>query len=239
MTEKPQVDFEEAVKASGMPVTEEEIRDRFNAIATEEGIITNTSRMSPFWRLVTAIVTAPVMWLKEVLISTVLANMFVATASGSMLRLLAWAVNITPKPASAAQGVSGVASAPFVDAVNDYINTQGHHGHGDDMQCYAMPETLHDLAVTVWVRNLNNISDDEQKRLKDGIENLIRCAFRENTDYDVRRTWPYSRFSFSQLGREIHKNFPVTESLNFSLDDIASELNVPRLKSLVVSIENE
>ncbi|EBK9670697.1 hypothetical protein BSI69_22950, partial [Salmonella enterica subsp. enterica serovar Infantis] len=86
-------------------VTEEEIRDRFNAIATEEGIITNTSRMSPFWRLVTAIVTAPVMWLKEVLISTVLANMFVATASGSMLRLLAWAVNITPKPASAAQGV--------------------------------------------------------------------------------------------------------------------------------------
>ncbi|ECZ6018924.1 hypothetical protein F8V76_11640 [Salmonella enterica] len=212
MTEKPQVDFEEAVKASGMPVTEEEIRDRFNAIATEEGIITNTSRMSPFWRLVTAIVTAPVMWLKEVLISTVLANMFVATASGSMLRLLAWAVNITPKPASAAQGV---------------------------MQCYAMPETLHDLAVTVWVRNLNNISDDEQKRLKDGIENLIRCAFRENTDYDVRRTWPYSRFSFSQLGREIHKNFPVTESLNFSLDDIASELNVPRLKSLVVSIENE
>ncbi|EBY4194499.1 hypothetical protein D4X96_24295, partial [Salmonella enterica subsp. enterica serovar Newport] len=105
MTEKPQVDFEEVVKASGMPVTEEEIRDRFNAIATEEGIITNTSRMSPFWRLVTAIVTAPVMWLKEVLISTVLANMFVATASGSMLRLLAWAVNITPKPASAAQGV--------------------------------------------------------------------------------------------------------------------------------------
>ncbi|ELF4661564.1 hypothetical protein RNG78_000001, partial [Salmonella enterica subsp. enterica serovar Muenster] len=74
MTEKPQVDFEEVVKASGMPVTEEEIRDRFNAIATEEGIITNTSRMSPFWRLVTAIVTAPVMWLKEVLISTVLAN---------------------------------------------------------------------------------------------------------------------------------------------------------------------
>lgn len=110
MTETPQVDFEEVVKASGMPVTEEEIRDRFNAIATEEGIITNTSRMSPFWRLVTAIVTAPVMWLKEVLISTVLANMFVATASGSMLRLLAWAVNITPKPASAAQGVTRTSS---------------------------------------------------------------------------------------------------------------------------------
>ena len=105
MTEKPQVDFEEVVKASGMPVTESEVRERFNAIADDEGIITNTSRMSPFWRLITAIVTAPVMWLKDVLVSTVLANMFVATASGSMLRLLAWAVNVTAKPASAAEGV--------------------------------------------------------------------------------------------------------------------------------------
>lgn len=394
MTEKPQVDFEDVVKASGMPVTESEVRDRFNAIAAEEGMITNTSRMSPFWRLITAIVTAPVMWLREVLVSTVLANMFVATASGSMLRLLAWAVNVTAKPASAAQGVirfvkedaravvtvkagtviqteringrvyelattadvvipsgtasallpvkatgtgepitlhqgitafcrwpwmvsamwpvrknwltvpgadeesddelrercrnqfnlvgnyhtdavyrsmiagvaglsidriffeheaprgpgtanayllldSGVASAPFVNAVNDYINTQGHHGHGDDMQCYAMPETLHDLAVTVYVRNLANLTDDEQHGLMAGIENLIRCAFRENADFDVRKTWPYSRFSFSQLGREIHKTFSLADSLAFSLGDITSELNVPRLKSLVVSLENE
>ncbi|ECI7176973.1 baseplate J/gp47 family protein [Salmonella enterica] len=394
MTEKPQVDFEDVVKTSGMPVTEAEVRDRFNAIAAEEGIITNTSRMSPFWRLITTIVTAPVMWLKDVLVFTVLANMFVATANGSMLRLLAWAVNVTAKPASAAQGVirffkedtkavvtvktgtviqteringrvyelattadvvipsgtasallpvkatgtggaynlapgyyrilpvavdgishvaseenwltvpgadeesddelrercrnqfnlvgnyhtdavyrsmiagvaglsidriffeheaprgpgtanayllldSGVTSAPFVNAVNDYINTQGHHGHGDDMQCYAMPETLHDLAVTVYVRNLANLTDDERNSLKDGIENMIRCAFRENADFDVRKTWPYSRFSFSQLGREIHKTFALADSLSFSLGDITSELNVPRLKSLVVSLENE
>ncbi len=85
MTEKPQVDFEEVVKDSGMPVTEAEVRERFNAIAADEGIITNTSRMSPFWRLITAIVTAPVMWLKDVLVLTVLANMFVATASGSIV----------------------------------------------------------------------------------------------------------------------------------------------------------
>lgn len=394
MTEKPDVDFEAVVKASGMPVTEAEVRERFNAIVSDEGIITNTSRMSPFWRLITAIVTAPVMWLKDALVSTVLANMFVATASGNMLRLLAWAVNITPKPASAAEGVihffkedakavvtvkagtivqteringmvyelattkdvvmasgtasallpvkargtgsafnlapgyyrilpvavsgishvaseedwlitpgadeesddelrercrnqfnlvgnyhtdavyrsmiasvaglsieriffeheaprgpgtanayllldSGVASAPFVDAVNNYINTQGHHGHGDDMQCYPMPETLHDLSVTVYVNNLSNLSEDETKALREGVENLIRCAFRENADFDVRKTWPYSRFSFSQLGREIHKNFALTESLAFSLADISSELSVPRLKSLVVRIENE
>ncbi|MEZ6877618.1 baseplate J/gp47 family protein [Enterobacter sp. KBR-315C3_2022] len=394
MTEKPQVDFEEVVKASGMPTTEDEARSRFDAVVDDEGMITNTSRMSPFWRLITAIVTAPVMWLKDVLVAVVLPGMFVATATGQMLRLLAWAVNITPKPASAAEGVirffkddnnqavtvkagtviqteringrvyavstvadvtipagtpsallevkatgtggahnlapgyyrilpvavdginhvtseenwltvpgadeesddelrercrnqfnlvgnyhtdavyrsmiagvaglsidriffehdaprgpgtanafllldSGVASDPFIDAVNDYINTQGHHGHGDDMQCFAMPETRHDLVATVWVKNLSNLEQEQQETLRKGVENLIRCAFRENTDYDVKKTWPYSRFSFSQLGREIHKTFPDSDSLEFTLKDITSELSVPRLSSLTVELRDE
>lgn len=394
MTEKPQVDFEEVVKASGMPTTEDEVRTRFNAVVEDEGMITNTSRMSPFWRLITAIVTAPVMWLKDALVAVVMPGMFVATATGQILRLLAWAVNVTPKPASAAEGVirffkedanqavivkagtviqteringkiyavstiadsaipsgsdsallavkatgtggaynlapgyyrilpiavggishvaseenwltvpgadeesddelrercrnqfnlvgnyhtdavyrsmiagvaglsidriffehdaprgpgtanayllldSGVTSDPFIEAVNDYINTQGHHGHGDDMQCLAMPETRHDLVVTVWVKNLRNLEQEQYNNLKNGVENLIRSAFRENTDYDVKKTWPYSRFSFSQLGREIHKTFPDADSLSFSLNDITSELNVPRLNSLVVDLQDE
>lgn len=394
MTEKPQVDFEEVVKASGMPTTEEEVRTRFNTVVADEGLITNTSRMSPFWRLITAIVTAPVMWLKDALVAVVMPGMFVATATGQMLRLLAWAVNVTPKPASAAEGVirffkedvkqvvtvkagtvvqteringkvyalstvadvtipsgtassllavkatgtggaynlapgyyrilpvavdgishvaseenwltvpgadeesddelrercrnqfnlvgnyhtdavyrsmiagvaglsidriffehdaprgpgtanayllldSGVASDPFIDTVNDYINTQGHHGHGDDMQCFAMPETRHDLAVTVFVKNLSNIEQEQRDSLKKGVENLVRCAFRENTDYDVKKTWPYSRFSFSQLGREIHKTFPDADSLEFSLKDITSELSVPRLNVLTVELQDE
>lgn len=394
MTEKPQVDFEEVVKTSGMPTTEDEVRTRFNTVVADEGLITNTSRMSPFWRLVTAIVTAPVMWLKDALVAVVMPGMFVATATGQMLRLLAWAVNVTPKPASAAEGMirffkeevnqavtvkagtvvqteringkvyalstvadvtlpsgtasallavkatgtggaynlapgyyrilpvavdgishvaseenwlmvpgadeesddelrercrnqfnlvgnyhtdavyrsmiagvaglsidriffehdaprgpgtanayllldSGVASDPFIDAVNDYINTQGHHGHGDDMQCFAMPETRHDLIVTVWVKNLSNLEQEQRDSLKAGVENLTRCAFRENTDYDVKKTWPYSRFSFSQLGREIHKTFPDTDSLEFSLKDITSELSVPRLNALTVELKDE
>ncbi|HDU5188555.1 baseplate J/gp47 family protein [Klebsiella aerogenes] len=394
MTEKPQVDFEEVLKDSGMPVTEEEVQARFNAIVTDEGLITNTSRMSPFWRLVTAIVTAPVMWLKDALIAVVLTNMYVATAGGKMLRLLAWAVNVTAKPATAAEGVirffktdakatttvkagtlvqteringrvyvlatvadvvipsgvtsalvavkatgtggaynlapgyyrilpvavdgisqvaseedwltkpgadeesddelrercrnqfnlvgnyhtdavyrsmiaqvaglsidriffeheaprgpgtansyllldTGVASAPFIDAVNDYINTQGHHGHGDDMQCFAMPETRHDLAVSVYVPSVSNMTNDEVSALKSGVENLIRCAFRENADFDVKKTWPYSRFSFSQLGRELHRAFPQTDSIEFSLRDITSGLDVPRLNSLTVSLHDD
>ncbi|PJD02453.1 hypothetical protein B9Q22_23475, partial [Enterobacter roggenkampii] len=134
---------------------------------------------------------------------------------------------------------SGVTSEPFIDAVNDYINTQGHHGHGDDMECFAMPETRHDLSVTVYVRSLSNLEPERQDTLKKGIENLIRCAFRENTDYDVKKTWPYSRFSFSQLGREIHKTFTDADSVEFSLKDITSDLDVPRLNSLTVVLQDD
>ncbi|MFL4411267.1 baseplate J/gp47 family protein [Citrobacter portucalensis] len=393
MTTKPEVDFNEVVKKSGMPTTAEELRTQFNAIAADEGLITNTSRMSPFWRLITAIVTTPVLWLKDVLVSTVLANMFVATASGQLLRLLAWAVNVTPKPAVAAQGVirfyktdaravvtvkagtliqteringvvyelattadftitadtasalipvtasatggawnlapgyyrilpvavagisrvvneddwlttpgadeesddelrercrnqfnlvgnyhtdavyrsmiasvaglsidriyfehdaprgpgtanayllldTGVISQPFIDAVNDHITGQGHHGHGDDMQCFPLPETLHQLNVTVYVENLANLAVDEYTALQSGVENLIRSAFRENSDFDVKRTWPYDRFSFSNLGRELHKAYAVIDSLVFSLTDIVSDLNVPRLSDLTVELKD-
>ncbi|EHU9029562.1 baseplate J/gp47 family protein [Escherichia coli] len=394
MTEKPDVDFEQVLRDSGMPTTEAEVTAAFKATVQAEGFITNTSRMSPFWRLITKIVTTPVMWLKDALVSVVLRNMFVATATGPMLRLLAWAVNIEAKPASAAAGmvrfykakaadvvavsagtviqteringviysvavsedttlpagpesglvpvtatgtgsgynlapgyyrilpvaVAGIASVvnedewlitpgadeesddelrdrtrnqfnlvgnyhtdaiyrsmiagvlglsvdrifflhdaprgpgtanayllldsgeisqPFVDAVNDYVNSQGHHGHGDDLQCFAMPETTHTLAVTVYVENKENMTDEELSRLKTDVSNLIRCAFRENANYDVKKTWPYSRFSFSNLGREIHRAFPVIDSLHFSLTDIVSELSVPLLAGLTVEIEND
>lgn len=393
MTTKPDVDFNEVVKKSGMPTTAEELRTQFNAIAADEGIITNTSRMSPFWRLITAIVTTPVLWLKDVLVTTVLANMFVATASGQLLRLLAWAVNVTVKPAVAAQGVirfyktdaravitvkaataiqteringvvyelvttsdftitadvasapipvqavmtggaynlapgyyrilpvavagisrvvneddwlttpgadeesddelrercrnqfnlvgnyhtdavyrsmiasvaglsidriyfehdaprgpgtanayllldTGVASQPFIDTVNEYITGQGHHGHGDDMQCFAMPETLHQLDVIVYVESLANLSTDDYDALLSGVENLIRSAFRENSDFDVKRTWPFNRFSFSSLARELHAAHSVIDSLEFSLTDIVSELSVPRLSGLNVGIKD-
>src|SRR5476651_1608130 len=134
---------------------------------------------------------------------------------------------------------SGEISQPFIDAVNDYINTQGHHGHGDDMQCFALPETKHVLKATVYVLNKDNMTGEELTELQNGVTHLIRCAFRENSNYDIKKTWPYSRYSFSNLGRELHKTFPVIDSLNFSLTDIISELSVPRLDSLTVEIAND
>ncbi|WP_262947651.1 MULTISPECIES: baseplate J/gp47 family protein [Xenorhabdus] len=133
---------------------------------------------------------------------------------------------------------SGVTSQPFIEAVNDYITNQGHHGHGDDMQCLPMPETQHDLSVTLFVVSLANYNQEQIATLKRDVENLIRCAFRENSQYAVKKTWPYSRFSFSNLGREIHREFSEIESLTFSLGDILSELSVPRLKTLSVEVKN-
>lgn len=391
--EKPKADFEKVLQDAGMPVTEDAVKAEFNRLVKAEGFVTNTSRMSPFWRLVTALITTPVMWIISALINIVMANMFVATATGSLLRLLAWGLNVTPKPASAAQGVvrfnkitagqvatvpggtivqteringviyqlavttdtiipanvasalvpvqatgagaawnlapgyyrilpvavpgiasavteddwltqpggddesddelrercrnqfnlvgnyhtdaiyrsmiaevaalsvdriffkhdaprgpgtanayllldSGQASQPFIDAVNDYINTQGHHGHGDDMQCMAMPETHRDLTATVYVVNLTNMSDEAQTALKNDVDSLIRCAFRENTAWDVVKTWPYSRFSFSQLGGELHELLSGVDSVEFSIKDITSQLEVPRLTSLTVELKN-
>lgn len=89
MTEKPDVDFEKVLNDSGMPATEAEITAAFKATVQAEGFVTNTSRMSPFWRLISKIVTTPVLWLRAAMIDVVLRNMFVATATGPMLRLLA------------------------------------------------------------------------------------------------------------------------------------------------------
>nr|WP_209644803.1 hypothetical protein [Cronobacter sakazakii] len=44
MTEKPQVDFEEVVKASGMPVTKEALRERFNGIVQDPAAVCRTQR---------------------------------------------------------------------------------------------------------------------------------------------------------------------------------------------------
>ncbi|EPE5170197.1 baseplate J/gp47 family protein, partial [Yersinia enterocolitica] len=63
MSNKPEIDYEQVLKNSGMPTTEADIRQKFDALVEDEGLITNTSDMSPFWRLIKTIVTRPVLWL--------------------------------------------------------------------------------------------------------------------------------------------------------------------------------
>ena len=384
MNQKPNPDYEKVLSDNGMPTTEKQVSQEFNAIVKDAGLITNTSDMSPFWKLITAIVTAPVMWLKAVLVNTVMANMFLATAGKPFIDLFAWAVNLERKAPTAAVGVvrftkqdagrvitvpkgtliqtermnglihqlettsdfiipagtasalvpvtaksegaannlapgyyrilpvavdgiayavnednwiispganeesddelrdrvknqfnvtgqyhidavyrglissitgvttdriyfehdaprgagtanvyllldAGVSSAPFIQTINDYVMAKGNHGHGDDVLALPLPETRHDLTATVYLFNSAQLNQESRENLRKEIESLIRCAFRENSDYDVMKTWPFSRFSLSRLGEEIHQTFENVESVVFAQSDILSALDIPRL----------
>lgn len=384
------VDFYKILSDSGIPTTEAELSTEWETVLTEQNsLISNDNAYSPFWRVINAMITQPVLWLVKFMAETVFPNSFVETATGIWLDLLAAAVNLSRKPASAAQGVimftradvsaaytipagtviqttaingfiyelatnadtaflpgqasvnvlctavgvgdaynlatgyyailqqpiagitavtntDGWLSAPGTDIeldedlrnrvrnqfntasdyhtdsvyrfmisqfqgvksdaiwfehnaprgpgtanafvlfdfdapatqylidINAYITDDGHHGHGDDLQVYQMPVTTHALIVNVWHEDF--LSATEISQLQADIDNFIRCAFRENKAYSPTLTYPYSRFSFSKLGRELHSEFPDVQSIDFNLADIISALNVPTLSSLTVNM---
>lgn len=393
MNKRPDPDYEALLSQNGMPTTADQVSREFNAIADDEGLVTNTSRMSPFWRLITAIITAPYFWIKEALVN-VMRNAYLATASSQFVDLFAWDVNIQRKAATAAEGMvtfvktdigrevvipagtiiqteringivyqlattqetrieagvsaleiltaatepgnghnlapgyfrilpvaidgiaeaetregwltapgsetesddelrervknqfnlvgqyhidavyrgmiagiaglsmdriyfehdaprgpgtanvyllldAGVPSETFIDNVNDYVMSQGNHGHGDDVRCLPLPERYYDLSVSVHLFNRSHIDDNRISEIQIDITDLIRSAFRENNNFDVQKTWPFGRFSMSRLAEELHTEFREMESVLFSMGDIVSDLFVPRLQSLRVVIEND
>lgn len=384
-----QQDFEQLVKNAGVPTTADEFRAEWETEVADQGsAFTNNSDYSPFWRVVTALVTAPAVWLVQMLVTQVLPQSFLKTASNVFLELLAWGYNIERKGAvktlgnvrftrastigtlevpagtliqtapingnvyqvvttaavtfangyntvmapveAAAEGaaynlaagyyailptpISGVvsvtnladwittlgadeesdddlrarvrnqfsainqwhtdavyrsiiASFPGVSVSNVYfqhnaprgpgtanayvmfdigdpdpafiasiqaeITDNGNHGHGDDLVVYAMPETLHTLTVQYWI--VPNMSSTERTQLNADIEQFIRAAFRENTDYSPTKTYPFSRFSLSRLAQELHSQFPKLASVDFTQDDVVSGLAIPRLQTLTVT----
>ena len=101
-----EVDFKQALTDAGIPTTEAGLRKAWESeVAAQGSKLSNTSAYSPFWRLITALVTKPVMWLISFISDTVLPNFFVKTASNAWLDTLAWAVNVERKGATKAKGV--------------------------------------------------------------------------------------------------------------------------------------
>lgn len=99
------VDFKQALSDAGIPTTEAGLRQAWEKeVAAQGAKLSNTGAYSPFWRVVTALVTKPVMWLLDFVVQSVLPNFFVKTASGAWLDMLAWAVNVERKGATKAQG---------------------------------------------------------------------------------------------------------------------------------------
>ena len=385
-------DFKQMLAETGLPVEETQIRQKFEELTAQENIITNTSKMSPFWRLITAIAVKPVKWLTDHLIAEILPNLFVKTAKEKWLQIHAWAIGLDFKQATKAEGVihftkesditeltikagtvvqterindvifrlivtqdttipkgmlsapvpviaenaganynlasgyyrilpesiagiktvenkddwltapgsdretneelreryrtqfssvgqhhidsvyrgmiskvaglsvdriyfkhdaprgagtanayllldTGVTSQPFIDKVNHYVQTEGNHGHGDDLICFAMPETQHVITCGVYFRPSQAIGEIRKAEIVAEVENMIRCAFRENNNYSVTKTYPFSRFSWSKLGEEIHDRFNEIDSIIWGQTDIQSDLSIPRISSLTVSVQ--
>lgn len=385
-------DFKQMLAETGLPVEETQIRQKFEELTAQENIITNTSKMSPFWRLITAIAVKPVKWLTDHLIAEILPNLFVKTAKEKWLQLHAWAIGLDFKQATKAEGVihftkesditeltikagtvvqterindvifrlivtqdtaipkgmlsapvpviaenagadynlaagyyrilpesmagiktvenkddwlttpgsdretneelreryrtqfssvgqhhidsvyrgmiskvaglsvdriyfkhdaprgsgtanayllldTGVTSQPFIDKVNHYVQTEGNHGHGDDLICFAMPETQHVITCGVYFRPSQAIGEIRKAEIIAEVENMIRCAFRENNNYTVTKTYPFSRFSWSKLGEEIHDRFNEIDSIIWGQTDIQSDLSIPRVSRLTVSVQ--
>ncbi|MFM4821680.1 baseplate J/gp47 family protein [Aeromonas hydrophila] len=131
----------------------------------------------------------------------------------------------------------GATPASLINQLNDYVGRQGNHGHGDDLFVMSIPETQHSLTLELWPQA--NLTDEQKAALKAGTESLVKAAFRQSADFpSVTRTWPRSRFSLSQLARELHSQFPQLQSLKFAQDDIVSGLAIPRLSTLEMTLHD-
>nr|WP_075518848.1 baseplate J/gp47 family protein [Moritella viscosa]SHO06716.1 Putative uncharacterized protein [Moritella viscosa] len=107
MSKRPDIDFEALIAAEGIPTTENalaiELQKEVEAAGSK---VSNDSRMSPFWRLVQAVVIKPAMWIiNNLLANHVLPNAFAATATDIYLELKAWDVDLERKQATHTRGL--------------------------------------------------------------------------------------------------------------------------------------
>lgn len=123
-------------------------------------------------------------------------------------------------------------SESYLETINRQLSDEGYHGHGDDIVAYAMPETSHDVTVTLYFSD--TLLDVEKETIKNGVYNAIYAAFRGNSAYDMTLTQPYSRFSFSNLAGELFDLFDGLEDVEFDQNSIVSELTIPTLNSITI-----
>lgn len=103
---RPAVDFQKLLAEQGVPTTSDGVIALLEAdVTAANSIISNNSAFSPFWRLFSACVVSPTLWLiKTLLANHVMPAMFAATATQKYLELKAWDVGLTRKAAVKTQG---------------------------------------------------------------------------------------------------------------------------------------
>ncbi|MDP2548904.1 baseplate J/gp47 family protein [Oceanobacter sp. 4_MG-2023] len=130
---------------------------------------------------------------------------------------------------------AGVASDDYLSQVNEHIRTDGNHGHGDDLLVKLFPETLHDITATMYAASGTSAADMAAAQAE--AEQIIRCAFRENSAYSVTQVTFNSRFSLANLAAEIRVLVPVLSNVEFNVWSIVSAADIPRLQTLTTTIQ--
>lgn len=121
----------------------------------------------------------------------------------------------------------------YIDDINNYITGLLNRGHGDDLQVFNMPEDPQDIVLDWWP--VDSLDVDEVAELGAEIEQFIRAAFRENSDYKPELVFPNSLFSFSKLSCDLHDQFIGIKSLDFTNADITSLVVVPVIDTLTIT----
>ncbi|WP_176013047.1 baseplate J/gp47 family protein [Victivallis sp. Marseille-Q1083] len=128
---------------------------------------------------------------------------------------------------------AGTVPTDYLADLNDYIAARGNHGHGDDLQCKTIPVTYYELTATV--RLDTALDAAAAAAAKTEIQQRIKCAFWDNSNFTMTHCWPFSTFSFSRLASELHAAVPGLLSIQFNRGDIASALELPKLSSVTVT----
>lgn len=124
----------------------------------------------------------------------------------------------------------GQISQALLDQINNHI-AEGNHGSGDDLKVFAIATQPKNIIATY-----QQHPNTQDKR--NDIAQFIRAAFRENAAYkDVTQCKPQTLFSFSQLAKELHSQFSELKTIRFENPDIACELWLPTINSLVLNNE--
>lgn len=126
----------------------------------------------------------------------------------------------------------GEVPSAVLDKVNQHI-AAGFHGHGDDLQVFAMPTVPHTLSGHFWPSP--HAAEQDKARLGQELAQRIQAAFRQHDGFgSITRVWPMSTFSMSQLITEMHQSLPALGGIHFDQGDITSARTLPILDSLTL-----
>lgn len=100
------MDFVKVLSDSAIPTTKVDLENMWRDEVTAQGSkLSNESQWSPFWNILTALVTMPVMWFINFLSQTIMPASFVNTATGEYLDLHANSVNLNRNLAIKTKGI--------------------------------------------------------------------------------------------------------------------------------------